>query len=263
MVSFIQQKGKREQKCQTIRNRSCPQNPFYAQEDWKNQRCGHKKDDLARKGQNGGFDRFAHRLQIDRRDGLESGQRTKHQKDAKCLDGKLVVQTLFGAKQRHHAHRGKLEDQKGCYRYDLRGDQRDLQRLFHAVIALCAVVVSDNRLGAGGDAQQNGDHDLVYLHDDTGRGQWDFCTINRLRAVFCQQVVGQRHDDGDGKLGDKAAQSEDHDVHAHLCAGSKARFVQLHALKMRHVEHRYHKGRYLTDDGCNRCSLDPPSERQR
>ena len=26
---------------------------------------------------------------------------------------------------------------------------------------------------------------------------------------------------------------------------------------MRHVEHRYHKGRYLTDDGCNRCSLDP------
>ena len=71
-----------------------------------------------------------------------------------------------------------------------------------------AVVVADDGLGTHCNAHQNRDQDLVDLHDNAGGGERNFRAVDRLGAVGGQQVVGEGHDNGDGELGDEAADAK-------------------------------------------------------
>ena len=104
-------------------------------------------------------------------------------------------------------------------------------------------------LSTGGDAQQDGDHNLIDLHDDACGSQRNFSAIDGLCAVLSQQVVGQSHDDGDGKLGDETAESEGEDVAASFDLGEKCRSLQVDCVEAGEIGHRYEEGSYLTDDG--------------
>ena len=98
-VPFIQQQHQRHHKGKTVCHRTGPQNALHAKGKWKQQRCRHKKYDLAGKRKKRGHDRLADRLEIYGNDRLKAGQRAEQQKDSEGFDRKFVVQTVLGAKQ--------------------------------------------------------------------------------------------------------------------------------------------------------------------
>ena len=75
-----------------------------------------------------------------------------------------------------------------------------------------AVVEADDRLCTDCDADQNGQHDLVDLHDDAHGGQRNLGAVNRSRAVDGEQVVEECHHDGNCNLGDEAADTQTEDA---------------------------------------------------
>lgn len=164
MVVLMNQQTQREQEGQAVGHGTGPQHAVYPQRQGQKQGRGDKEDDLSGQGEDGGLDGLAHRLEIDRRHRLEAGEGAEHQEDAEGLHGKLIVKPLLGAKQHDYAHGRELENQKGYDGHHLRGDEGNFQGFFHPLEVLGTVVETDDGLGTGGDAQQNGNHDLVDLH---------------------------------------------------------------------------------------------------
>ncbi len=164
VVVLMDQQAQREQEGQAVGYRAGPQHPLHPQEQGQDQSRGHKENDLTGQGENGGLDRLAHRLEIDCRHRLEPGKGAEHQENAEGLYSKLVIKPLLGTKQHDYAHGRELENQKGYDGHHLRGDEGNFQGFFHPLEVLGTVVETDDGLGTGGDAQQNGNHDLVDLH---------------------------------------------------------------------------------------------------
>lgn len=127
----------------------------------------------------------------------------------------------------------------------------NIKRLAHAQEVLRTVVVADDRLRAGRDTNQNGNQNLVDLHHDTHSRQRDFRTVNGLRAVCHQQVVGQSHDDRDGDLRDEAADAKAQDFTAGLDFEPECRSIKAEGLKMEKVNGGHDKGCHLSHDGCD------------
>lgn len=88
--------------------------------------------------------------------------------------------------------------------------------LFYPLEVLGTVVETNDRLSTGGNTQQNRNHDLIDLHDNACSRQRNVGTVNGLCTVLGQQVIGQRHNNGNGKLRDEAAQAKDNNIAAEV-----------------------------------------------
>ena len=171
-----------------------------------------EKHDLSGQRDDGRLDGLADCLQVDGGDGLEAVERAEHEEDAEALDRKFVVQTFLEAEDRDHAHRCELEDKESDDCDNLGGSDGDFKGTLDAVEVFAAVVEADDRLRADRDTDQNGQHDLVDLHDDAHGGQRNLGAVNRSRTVDGEQVVEKCHHDGTCNLGDEAADPQTEDA---------------------------------------------------
>ena len=97
---------------------------------------------------------------------------------------------------------------------------------------------------------------MIDLHHDARSRQRNISAVDGLGPVLGQQVVGQGHHDGNGKLGDEAAQAKDHNVAAGFGIQAEGGFIQADRFKPGHVGNGYHERSNLADDCGNGGTLD-------
>lgn len=91
-----------------------------------------------------------------------------------------MIQSFLGTEQRCNTHRGELENQKSNHCNDLGCDQRNVERFPDAHKVSRSVIVSDDRLCADGNTDQNRNQDLIDFHYDTGCCQGDLRPVHRI-----------------------------------------------------------------------------------
>ena len=85
VFALKEEQNQREQKGEAVRDRTGPEHSIHPEKQRQQQRRRNEKDDLPRQREDRRFDRFAHRLQIGRGNGLKPGQWAEQRKMRNAL----------------------------------------------------------------------------------------------------------------------------------------------------------------------------------